>query len=270
MKLLLRALIIFSVLVLLPSMTKHNQPTIEIIRGLENHLTQFNELEQKFIKKVAEKLSDNGFPLHQLTRIELKKRINSNKDYYAYNEVILFINPAIYKEGFSNTVSENIGVGWEHPTTKRHTDGSVEFEFGKNIKTEDFFMEFYRLNDTYHSYPLLDDHSKILQKIDDVLRTTDVKEIRFFASKGIEELIKNYHVHITSNGEDNEIYKLTIGRMEYGLLDLEHFHTLHKNYSLKLDLRSSQIEILSSYDPNLFPSPAPNVLPEESNKKKNK
>ncbi|TGV02421.1 hypothetical protein EM932_10740 [Flavivirga rizhaonensis] len=75
---------------------------MNITRGLKPAITEFTSLEQKFIMKVAKKLENNGFPISQLTRVHLKKRIHNINDYYTYNEITFLINPAVYKQSEFN------------------------------------------------------------------------------------------------------------------------------------------------------------------------
>ncbi len=69
-----------------------------ITRGLKSAIAEFTSLEKKLAVKVAKKLEINGFPVSQLTRVHLKKRILNNKDYYSDNEITFFINLGIYKQ----------------------------------------------------------------------------------------------------------------------------------------------------------------------------
>ncbi len=140
-----------------------------IIRGLEPNIANFTDLEQKLIVKVAKKLENNGFPINQLTSVNLKKRIINVTDYYAYNEITFYINPGVYKQGNFDWVAENIGIDWEDPSVIRTSDGGIEFEFGRKVKPEDLIMNLYRLKDSYSYNPLLENHNQILKKINDVL-----------------------------------------------------------------------------------------------------
>ncbi len=250
---------------LLLSMTKHKKQSITIIRGLEPSISHFNALEQKFILKIAKKLEDNGYPLDQLTRVDLKKTIADIKDYYSYNEITFFINPGIYEKGNFGPKTQNIGVDWEDPSVIRHPDGSIEFEVGKRVKPEDLVMNLYRLQDHYPNYPLIKNHDLILQKINDALVATDIEEIQNFASKGIMELIKNYEINIESDSKNDIVYKLSITRLDHNMIDSKYFFELYKTYNLNINIETLHIEIISSFDPTFFPTPSPMVLPENKN-----
>ncbi|MDO5980661.1 hypothetical protein [Flavivirga spongiicola] len=237
-----------------------------IVRGLKPSIAEFTSLEQELITKVAEKLENNGFPMNQLTRVHLKKRIINIKDYYSYNEITFFINPGVYKlDGFDWGI-ENIGINWEDPSVIRTPDGGIEFEVGRKVKYEDLIMTLYRLKDSYSYGTLLKNHNIILKKINDVLITNDLEDIKYFTSKGILELIKNYLIVLTAYNENNNLYEMTIRRIDYNLIDFKYFNELFMQYRLKINLETSRVEILNSFDPTFFPNPA---APTPFSKKKN-
>lgn len=230
--------------------------TIE--RGLKPAIIQFTSLEQKIIVKVAEKLENNGFPVSQLTRVHLKKRIVDNKDYYSYNEITFCINPGVYKQDEFNWGIENIGVGWDDPAVTRTPDGGIEFEAGIEVKFEDLVMCLYRLNDTYSYGELLKNNDEILRRINDVLIINNSEDTKYFTTQGILELIKNYLIVITGDQENKEVFQMEIRRIDHNLIDFKHFNELFEQYHLKIDLTSATVEVLKSFDPTFFPNPVPN------------
>ncbi len=251
--------IILSVFTLFFSGNKHQKnSSMTIVRGIKPAIADFTSLEQKFVLTVAEKLKNNGFPLSQLTRVHLKNRIHTNEDYYSYNEVTFFINPGVYQQDEFHWGIQNIGVGWEDPSIIRTPDGGIEFEVGRKIKHEDLVLNLYRLEDSYSYGTLLKDHDQILEKINKVLLANDLEEIKYFTSKGIFELINNYLIIVTADSKNNNLYELAIQRIDYDLIDFDHFNELIKTYSLKINLKTSRIEILDSFDPTFFPTPVAN------------
>jgi len=235
-------------------------------RGLESNISDFTDLEQKLIVEVSNKLENNGYPLNQLTRIDLKKRIVDAADYYTYNEIIFFINPGIYSRGGFNIGMVNIGIDWDDPSDIRTPDGGIEFEMGKITKDEDLVMFLYRLDDSYSAIPLLENHDLILEKIDDVLATSTLEEIKPLTSVGINSLIKNYIIHFSADNKNEMIYVMSIGRIDYDLIDFNYFYDEFRQYHLKINLQTRTIEIISSFDPTFFPTPT--SLPEQPTIKK--
>ncbi|WP_062053852.1 hypothetical protein [Aquimarina longa] len=242
------------ILVLFFSGKKHpkNSP-MNITRGLKPAIATYTSLEQEFIIKVANKMKDNGFPVNQVTRVHLSKRILTHNDYYSYNEIVFFINPGVYKQDKFNWGIENIGIGWEDPSVIRTPDGGMEFEIGYKTKPEDLIMNLYRLDDSYSYGTLLKNHNSIIKKINDILLANTLEEIKYFTSKGILELIKNYLIVITTDNEN--VYEMKIRKIDHKLIDTNHFNKLFKQYHLKIHLNTSTIEILDSFDPTFFPTP---------------
>ena len=255
----LKSIIFFSIAVLSLGITTLKKQSMTITRGLEPNITHFGDLEQQFIIAIAKKLENNGYPLDQLTRIHLKKRITTIQDYYTYNEVTFIINPSIYLQGKSVSEIENIGVGWEDPNTKTYPDGSIEFEFGKKVDPDDLVMTLYRLNDSYNNYPLLENHNQILQQVNDVLIATDLEDIKFFASKGILELTQNNCISLYRDLKNEEVFILNIKGLEYIETNPNYLEKMNTVYELKINIETSKIELISSYDPTFFPTPAADI-----------
>ncbi|NMH89432.1 hypothetical protein [Flavivirga algicola] len=263
----LRLTIIFSIFMLFFGGKKHQkQSPMSITRGLKPAIAAFTNLEQKLIIKVAKKLENNGFPIDQLTRIHLKKRIINDKDYYSYNEITFFINPAIYKQNEFNWGIENIGIAWEDPSVIRTPDGGIEFETGYKTKPENLVMTLYRLQDSYNYAPLLKNHNLILNKINDVLITNPLEEAKDFTSKGLFELIKNYLVILIADNENAGLYEMTIRRMDHDLIDFKHYNGLIEQYCLKININTSKVEILDKFDPTFFPTPVAPIPSKPFNK----
>ncbi|MDO5986472.1 hypothetical protein Q4Q39_03545 [Flavivirga amylovorans] len=197
---------------------------MNIVRGLNPAISEYTVLEQDFITKIAKKLRNNGFPLDQLTSVRLKNRILSKKDYYTYNEITFLINPGAYKQGELNSVIANIGIGWEDPSVIRTPDGGIEFEVGRKIKYTDLVMHLYRLQNSYSHHILLKDHDIILEKINNLLLTSKIEDIKYFSSKGISELTKNYLISITACHEKRHVYNMVIQKMDHELIDSKYFN----------------------------------------------
>ncbi len=248
------SIIVLSVFTLFFSGKKHQKNSaMDIPRGLQSSISEFTNLEQKLILKVAKKLESNGFPINQLTRIHLKKRIDNTTDYYSDNEITFFVNPGIYKKDKFNWGIENIGIDWEDPSVIRTPDGGIEFEVGRKINPEDLIMNLYRLQDSYDYGTLLKDHNVILKKINKTIVSSTLEEIKYFTANGVAELIKNYLIVLTQ--EQENIYEMTIRRMDNEFIDVKHFNTLFEQYRLKINLNTSRIEILDRFDPTFFPTP---------------
>lgn len=257
MKHIYRSTIVLCVLVLFFSGKKHQKKSsMDILRGLKPAIAEFTSLEQKLVIKVVKKLENNGFPVDDLTRVHLKKRILNDKDYYAKNEITFFVNPGVYKEDEFNWEIETITINWEDPSVIRTPDGGIEFVVGHKIKLEDLVMNIYGMNDSYSYNTLLKDHDIIIKKINDALVTNDLERIKYFTSNGILELIRNYLIVITAHNENENVYEMAIRRIDHDLIDSKHFNELFEQYRLKIDLNTSRIEVLDSFDPTFFPSPA--------------
>ncbi len=267
MKYVFRSTVMFSIFILFFSGRKHqNQSSMTIIRRLKPAIVEFTDIEQKLIIKVAKKLKNNGFPIDQLTRVHLKKRIINSKDYYSYNEITFFINPGVYKQDKFNWGIENIGIEWEDPSIKRTSDGGIEFEVGRKIKPKDLKMSLYRLQNSYTYGTLLKDHDLILKKVNNILMASPLEEIKNFASKGILELVNNYLILLTANNENTDLYEMTIRRMDHDLIDSKYYNGLYKQYRLEINTNTSKVEILDKFDPTFFPTPS--ILPSKPFAKK--
>lgn len=261
----LKSIIILSIFIIFFSDKNQKQQSMTINRGFESVITDFNDLEKKLIVKVAKKLESRGFPLNQLTRIHLKKRILHIKEYYSYNEITFLINPGIYKQEDFYWGVENIGVDWEDPHVVRTPDGGIEVEVDRKVKVEELIMNLYRLQDSYSYGALLKNHAILLKKINDILLTNDLQEIKYFTAEGIPELIKNYHIILTIDPKKNNSYEMVIRRLDNTIIDSKYFSSLFRQYHLKINIETSKMEILDSFDPTFFPSPA-TVEPISKNK----
>lgn len=260
MKYIYKSAFVLCVLVLFFNGKKYQKSSsMDIVRGLKPAIAKFTSLEQKLIVKVAKKLENNGFPVDDLTRIHLKKRMLNDKGYYTKNEITFFVNPGVYKEDEFNWGIETITIDWEDPSVVRTPDGGIEFVVGNKVKPEDLVMSLYGMNDSYSYHTLLKDHDGIVKKINDILVTNDVEEIKNFASQGIVELIRNYLIVITAHNEN--VYEMAIRRIDHDLIDSNHFNELFEQYRLKIDINTSRIEVLDRFDPTFFPTPAPAPVP---------
>ncbi|PKV52277.1 hypothetical protein ATE84_4387 [Aquimarina sp. MAR_2010_214] len=267
MKYIYRSVTVLCVLVLFFSGKKYQKKSsMDIARGLKSAIVEYTNLEQKLIIKVAKKLENNGFPVDDLTRVHLKKRILNDKDYYAENEITFFVNPAVYKEGEFNWGIETITIDWEDTSVMRTPDGGIEFMVGNKTKPEDLVMNLYGMNDSYSYHPLLKDHDNITKEINNTLLINDLEEIKYFTSQGITGLIRNYLIVLAAYNENENLYEMVIKRIDRDLVDTKYFNKLFKQYRLKIDTNTSRIEVLNSFDPTFFPSPAANPVPPVKNK----
>ncbi|TEW49831.1 hypothetical protein [Psychromonas algicola] len=259
---------------------------MNIEKGLESAIATFSEKEQQYITFVAKKLESHGFPLDNLTRVDLQKTIKNVNEYYAYNEVTFYSNPAVYRKGEPYSASENVGLNWDSPTTVYNEDGSVEFQFAQKVNVEDLIPVFYRLNDSYSTVAAHKNYDDIVEKIDKVFlefkeepvktreeRLLELKKgqsessrlrtklsrgqsIASFTSQGIYELLYNYEISIVEDTQNTDLYELFISGLDYKRSDLEHYNELRDNCQLKIDVKHSTIEVLNCYDPTFFPTPA--------------
>ncbi|EZH71742.1 hypothetical protein ATO12_06130 [Aquimarina atlantica] len=234
---------------------------MDIVRGLKPAIAEFTDLEQKLVIKVAKKLKNNGFPVNDVTRIHLKKRILNDTEYYTENEITFFINPGVYKEDEFNWGIETITIGWEDPSVIRTPDGGIEFIVGNKIKPEDLVMNLYGVNDSYSYHSLLKDHNSIIKEINNALLANNLEEIKHFTFQGIVGLLRNYLIVITAHNENKSLYEMAIRRVDHTLIDSKHFNKLFEQYRLKIDTNTSKIEVLDSFDPTLFPTPASDPMP---------
>ena len=259
---------------------------MNIEKGLDPAIAKFSAKEKQYITFVAKKLESHGFPLGNLTRVDLQKPITSLNEYYAYNEVTFYSNPAVYRNSEPYSVSENVGLNWDSPSTVYNEDGSVEFQFGQKVNTEDLIPVFYRLNDSYSTVAAHKNYDDILEKIDKVLlgfkeepvKTREERILEFkkgrtepshpltklsrgesifsFTSQGIYELLYNYQINIVEDDQNNDLYELSISRLDDKNLDLKHYNELRDNCQLKIDAKHLTIEVMKCYDPTFFPTPA--------------
>jgi len=252
------------------------EPLMNIERGLQPAMAKFSEQEKQYITFVAQKLESHGFPVNNLTRIELQNPINHLNDYYAYNEVTFFNNPAIYQDGKYYPLVENIGLSWEEPRTEHHEDGSVEFQFGEKVNAEELTSFFYRLDDSYSNHPSHKDYDKIVKKVDHIfveykaeveprsgIKLSTGESISSFTSQGVYELLYNYQISMVERVENGRVYDVTISRLADNYIDNERYHALRDNCHLKVDTVNSTIEVIRCFDPTFLPSPAntPLTLP---------
>ena len=84
----------------------------KIRRGLEPNISKYSEIEQKYISLFANKLKKRGYPLEQITRVELKDSIDQERQFYAYNEVYFFINPSVHYKGDRSAGFQDLGLSW--------------------------------------------------------------------------------------------------------------------------------------------------------------
>ncbi len=228
---------------------------MNITRGLKSAIINFTGLEQQLITKVAEKLEANGFPIHQLTRVHLKKRITDPDEYYTYNEIIFLINPGIYTaDGFQWGI-ESIGVNWEDPFAIRTQEGGIESTIGNKVKPEMLEMVLSGLQDSYAYTTCLQNSTVVLNEINKILLSSDLHEIRYFALIGIPKLIKNYLIVLTTNKPNEGIYDMAIRRLNEPIIDSKYFSELFLQYRLRIHLKTFKIEVLDRFDPTLFPTP---------------
>ncbi len=242
---------------------------MDIVRGLKPAIAEFTDLEQKLVIKVSEKLKKNGFPVDNVTRVHLKKRMLNDKDYYAKNEITFFVNLGVYKQNEFNWGIETITIDWEDPSVVKTPDGGIEFIVGNKIKPEDLVMNLYGINDSYSYHSLLKDHNSIIKEINNVLLANNLEEIKYFTSQEIAGLIKNYLIVLTAYNEKENVYEMAIKRIDHDLNDSKHFNKLFEQYRLKIDINTSKIEVLNSFDPTFFPTPS-TMPPIKKKFKKNK
>ncbi len=56
------------------------------------------------------------------------------------------------------------------------------------------------------------------------------ERIKAFTSQGVFELLYNYHIEIIVNPNDENVFEVYISRMNYKLLNLDHYNDIHENY----------------------------------------
>ena len=139
-----------------------------ITRGLEPNISKYSEMQREYISLFTNKLKKRGYPLYQITRVDIKDPIERTGQFYGYNEVYIFINPSVHYKGDKTGGMQDIGLSWDDPTVVRHPDGSMEFTVGVKVKYKDFVPFFYRLDDSYENSPLVGNHDDIVNKINSV------------------------------------------------------------------------------------------------------
>ncbi|WP_109096951.1 hypothetical protein [Aquimarina sp. AU58] len=257
MKYIYKSAFVLCVIVLFFNGKKYQKKSsMDIVRGLKPAIAEFTDLEQKLVIKVAKKLKNNGFPVDDVTRVHLKKRMLYDKDYYAKNEITFFVNPGVYKENEFNWGIETITIDWEDPSVVRTPDGGIEFMVGNKIKPEDLVINLYGMNDSYSHHTLLKNHDSIIKRINNALLANTLEEIKHFTSQGIAGLLRNYLIVITAYNEKENVYEMAIRRIDHDLIDSKHYNKLLEQYRLKIDINTSRIEVLDSFDPTFFPTPA--------------
>lgn len=243
-----------------------------LIRGLAPNISQYSEMEREYISLFANKLKNRGYPLDQITRVDIKDPIERIGQFYGYNEVYIFINPAVHYKGVQAPGMQDLGLSWDEPTVVRHSDGSMEFSVGVKVKFKDFVPFFYRLDDSYENSPLAENHDDIVNKVDSVfLASKDKAEKedkafgRYFGtdnsvsdvtSQGIFELLHNYHIEIRVDKEREDIFDVYISRFEWKKVNEAHYHGTQDNIHLEVDCNKSTITVIKRFDPYFFPSPA--------------
>ncbi|WP_128755272.1 hypothetical protein [Aquimarina sediminis] len=233
---------------------------MNIIRGLAPAISEFSDLEQKLITRVANKIENNGFPIDLITRVHLKNKIQNDKNYYSENEITFFINPGVYKQDQFNWGIETISIRWEDPKVVRTPEGGIEFEVGRRIKVENLEMNLYGMQDSYVNGKFLKNHDTIIKRINDVLVVSELEDLKYFASRGIPELLKNYLIVINSSNEGENTFEMTIRRMDSDFIDPSCSEVV-KQYHLKINLKTYTIKVLDSFYPGFYPSPvsAPSI-----------
>lgn len=249
-----------------------------LIRGLVPNISQYSEMEREYISLFTNKLKKRGYPLEQITRVDIKDPIERIGQFYGYNEVYIFINPSVHYKGDEAAGMEDLGLSWDDPTVVRHSDGSMEFSVGVKVKFKDFVPFFYRLDDSYEKSPLAENHDEIVNKVDSVFLVSKDKVEkeeaqkkeeqalgRYFdmdnsvadvTSQGIFELLHNYHIDIRVDKERKDIFDVYISRFEWKKINEAHYHGTQDNIHLEVDCNESTITIIDQFDPYFFPTPA--------------
>ena len=249
---------------------KNESPMSNVItRGFEANIAKFSEKEQEYIWLFASKLEENGYPLEQITRVELKDAIENPAQFYTYNEVYFFINPSVHFKGDKTPGMQDIGLGWDDPSVVRNPDGSIEFEVGRKFEGKDFIPFFYRVNDSYQYSPLVKNHDEIVNRInlaflavknletaspDSFSKDKSVNEV---ISQGLFALLHNYHIEISVDKEKKDVFEVYISRFSWKKVNQDHYyHAIPNNILLEVNCEKPSIKILTQYDPTFFPSPA--------------
>ncbi len=251
---------------------------MEVVKGLAPAMAEFNESEKKLITQVAARLTENGFPIEEVTRIHLSNRMQNQRDYYADNKVVFIINPAVYKFSQNGNNIEEISVRWEDSTVVYNPDGSMEFIVGRKVSVDDLVLTLYGLQDQYLGNKPLGSPDTIINKISDVFilnRRSVIKampyeglltdseradeKIQKAISHNIEEIIKNHLVVIHERNNNGE-YDITISRIATDVVKEQSDYQageLDVVYQLKINLVTAEITLLNDYYPGFFPTPIP-------------
>lgn len=237
---------------------KKEDNAMHITKGLTPAISQYNALEQTLIKKVSEKLSANGYPLNELTRVYLKDRINNKREYYyAEHEIVFLINPAMYKSGggYISPV-ESITVVWDDPSVVYTPDGGMEFQVGHKVDEKDLVLTLFRLQESYTFQKPLENQEVIFDKINEIFLACKSEEIKHLTSNGLPELLANHQIIITEDANKTDEYEVTIKRIGYGILDENHFNEVDTFYSFSVNLSTGSLTLLDKFYPGFFPTPA--------------
>ena len=236
---------------------KKEDSTMHITKGLAPAISQYNALEQTLIKKVSEKLSANGYPLNELTRVYLKERINNKSEYYSTKHEILFlINPAIYKSGTGYiSPMESITVVWDDPSVVYTPDGGMEFEMGHKVDEKDLVLTLFRLQENYTFAAPLKNQEAVFDKINEIFLACESQEIKHLTSNGLPELLVNHQIIITEDANKTDEYKVTIKRIGDRILDEDHFNEADTFYLFSVNLNTGSLTLLDKFYPDFYPTP---------------
>lgn len=230
--------------------------SMDIVRGLDAAIVEFNSRERRLVVKVAKRLQKNGFPILQLTRVHVQKSILTDQDYYSDNEISFLINPGVYRQDQFNWGIERIGIGWEDPSVIKTPDGGMEFNVGHKPNPEDLVMNLYGLQDSSTYGALLEDHDVLIKELDKAIIGNPLAEIKDFTSRELFRLMRNYYLVITAVDEKHQVFEVATRRMDHDMIDSDHFHGVFEQYRLKIDLSAAEITIMHRFDPTFFPTPS--------------
>jgi|GEM_PF-6320242 len=236
-------------------MAESQQQSTRFEQGLEPAIEQYNSLEKNLIRRVAQRLAYNGFPLEKLTRVHLQKSINSERAYYTRNKIIFIINPVVYQSADYMSTIEAITLTWQDPTVIYNDDGSMEFEIGNHIATENLVLTLYGLADEYIDRVAIENQQVILNKINALFLSCECKEVKHITANGLVELAVNHAIDISKSADS--VYEVGIARIGHGVFDNKHFNEIDTRYSLKVDLDKNSVELLDKFYPSFFPTPIP-------------
>jgi len=249
-------LLLFLLTIISTQVLSQQREIITFKQGLDAALEQYNSLEKSLIRRVAEKLAYNGFPIEKITRVQLKKSIDSDRAYYTNNEIIFIINPVIYKAGKYMSNVEAITLTWQDPSVIYHDDGSMEFEVGNHITAENLVLTLYGLKDVYADQVVLENQQVLLNKINTAFLSCECEDIKYITANGLIELSENHSIAIMESVANSNEYEVSIGRIGHGVFDDKHFNEVDSIYSIKVDLNKNSVVLLNKYYPSFFPTPA--------------